>query len=233
MLTDLADGHGVRGIASRPPSDLATMLDMSARGGSWHRVHSPSEKEKTLRNLLERSDIVPLLADIFRDLGYDGATLARISERTGIGKGSLYHFFPGGKHEMAKAVLAEIDDWFEHAIFTPLRQDEPGLALEEMWRAIETYYQFGQRTCLFASFSIDGARERFSWEISSYFCRWIDALCSAIYRSGIAEPDARRAAEVIVCDIQGALVLARALDETAAFIHTLARLRATSLALQK
>jgi AcrR family transcriptional regulator len=62
-----------------------------------------------LRTLYERADVVPLLAEIFRELGFEGATLSRITERTGIGKGSLYHFFPGGKEEMAAAVLAEVD----------------------------------------------------------------------------------------------------------------------------
>jgi hypothetical protein len=29
-----------------------------------------------------------------------------------LGKGSLYHFFPGGKEDMAKAVLDEVAVWF-------------------------------------------------------------------------------------------------------------------------
>jgi hypothetical protein len=47
--------------------------------------------------------------------GYrEGASLSLISEATGLGKGCLYHFFPGGKEEMADAVLSEIDGWFEN-----------------------------------------------------------------------------------------------------------------------
>src|SRR5215216_2499764 len=67
-----------------------------------------------------RTDLLPLLAEVFRAHGYDGATLALISEATGLGKGSLYHFFPGGKAQMASEVLAEIDSWFERNIFAPL-----------------------------------------------------------------------------------------------------------------
>jgi len=54
-----------------------------------------------VRIVYERADIVPLLAEIFRELGCEGTTLRRITEKTGIGMGSLYHFFPGGKEEMA------------------------------------------------------------------------------------------------------------------------------------
>ena len=71
-----------------------------------------------------RADLLPQLAEVFRAHGYEGATLALISEATGLGKGSLYHFFPGGKAQMAAEVLAEIDGWFETNIFAPLRKAE-------------------------------------------------------------------------------------------------------------
>ncbi|MET0616193.1 MAG: helix-turn-helix domain-containing protein, partial [Luteibacter sp.] len=74
------------------------------------------------RAVHERVDVIPLIAETFRELGYDGATMSRITKRTGLGKGSLYHFFPGGKEDMAAAVLADIDAWFEENIFVPLRE---------------------------------------------------------------------------------------------------------------
>ena len=37
----------------------------------------------------ERADLVPLLGEVFRSHGYEGATLALISKATGLGKGSL------------------------------------------------------------------------------------------------------------------------------------------------
>ena len=72
------------------------------------------------RSVAERSDTLPALAEVFRGHGYEGASLAIISNATGLGKGSLYHFFPGGKAEMVSAVLAEIDRWFEDKIFAVL-----------------------------------------------------------------------------------------------------------------
>jgi AcrR family transcriptional regulator len=44
-----------------------------------------------------------------------------ITEATGLGKGSLYNLFPGGKEQMANEVLAAIDLWFNEKIYTPLR----------------------------------------------------------------------------------------------------------------
>ncbi len=71
--------------------------------------------------VMERADTIPALGEVFRRYGFEGASIARFSENTHLGKDSLYHFFPGGKEEMAKAVLSDIEDWFEQNIFCPCK----------------------------------------------------------------------------------------------------------------
>ncbi|MFS8147430.1 TetR family transcriptional regulator [Rhizobium sp. R635] len=174
-----------------------------------------------MKTVYERADIVPLLAEIFRELGYEGASLSRITERTGIGKGSLYHFFPGGKEEMAGAVIAEVDAWFEHAVYRPLRHDDAGEAIAAMWTNVNDYFRSGGRICLVGAFALDETRERFSAAIGGYFIRWIGALRSALVRAGYPEEEALALAEESVAGIQGALVLSRALNDKAVFTRAL------------
>lgn len=174
-----------------------------------------------MKTVYERTDIVPLLAETFRELGYEGATLSRITERTGIGKGSLYHFFPGGKEEMAGAVLADIDAWFEQAVYRPLRNDDARQAIAAMWRNVGDYFRSGGRICLVGAFALDDTRERFSSAIGDYFIRWIEALRSALIRAGCAKREAQMLAEEGICGIQGALVLSRALKDEAVFTRSL------------
>ncbi|OWV76165.1 TetR family transcriptional regulator [Rhizobium sp. R634] len=174
-----------------------------------------------MKTVYERTDVVPLLAEIFRELGYEGTSLSRITERTGIGKGSLYHFFPGGKEEMASAVIAEIDAWFEHAIYRPLRNDDAGKAIAAMWTNVNDYFRSGGRICLVGAFALDDTRERFSAAIGDYFIRWIDALCSALMRAGCTGEKAQALAEECVSGIQGALVLSRALGDKTVFTRSL------------
>jgi len=182
----------------------------------------------------ERADVLPALAEVFREHGYEGASLALIGERTGLGKGSLYHFFPGGKEEMAAAVLAEIDGWFEQHIFRPLREEDPRRAVPEMIRAVDGYFRSGRRVCLVGAFALGDVRDRFGAAIRGYFAAWTDALAQALARSeqwaGRPEDAARDRAEETVAAIQGALVLARALDEPAAFRRSLARIEARLMA---
>jgi TetR/AcrR family transcriptional regulator, lmrAB and yxaGH operons repressor len=178
-----------------------------------------------MRTLNERTDVIPLIAEVFRDLGYEGASLNRITERTGIGKGSLYHFFPGGKEEMAKAVLADVDAWFERNVFEPLRSDDPDRAIAAMWDAVDTYFRSGGRICLVGAFALDETRDRFADAIARYFQRWIEALRDAFVRCGRGVMEATFDAEDIVLGIQGALVLARATKDESVFTRSLRRLR--------
>ncbi|MBB3591984.1 AcrR family transcriptional regulator [Rhizobium sp. BK529] len=177
-----------------------------------------------MKTVYERADVVPLLGEVFRELGYEGTTLSRITERTGIGKGSLYHFFPGGKEEMAAVVLADVDGWFERAVYEPLRRDDASAAIEAMWVNVMDYFRSGSRICLVGAFALDETRQRFSPAIRDYFVRWIEALRQALIRAGCDDDTALAAAEEVVSGIQGALVLSRALDDRDMFRRTLDRL---------
>src|SRR5471030_2695256 len=115
------------------------------------------------RTIAERDDVVPMLAEVFRLHGFEGASLARICEGTGLGKGSIYHFFPGGKEEMAAAVLDEIDTWFRDQVFVPLRQGtDVQLGVEHMFRAVGNYFLSGRKVCLVGVFALGSERDRFA-----------------------------------------------------------------------
>ncbi|WP_371998991.1 TetR/AcrR family transcriptional regulator [Tistrella mobilis] len=176
------------------------------------------------RLVRERSDIIPILGEVFRAHGYEGASLQVIGAATGLGRGSLYNFFPGGKEEMAAAVLADIDRWFRDEIFRPLEvaaaSAAPYLvrtAIHEMAAAAAGYFQGGRRICLVGAFALDGVRDRFAAAVAGYFRAWIEALGAALVTFGLSPTVARARAVAAVADIQGALVLARALDDPGVF----------------
>jgi TetR/AcrR family transcriptional repressor of lmrAB and yxaGH operons len=178
------------------------------------------------KSVAERADVLPALAECFREHGYEGASLALIGEATGLGKGSLYHFFPGGKDEMASAVLVEIDAWFEQHVFARLRQAEPaGDGIAAMFDAVETYFRSGRRVCLVGAFALGDTRDRFARDVHGYFTRWIEALRLALIRAGRDAASSAAFSEEVVAGIQGAIVLARALDDPKSFTRAVERLR--------
>ncbi len=182
------------------------------------------------RAVAERADAIPALGEVFREHGFAGASLAVISARTGLGKGSLYHFFPGGKDEMAAAVLADIAAWFEAEIYRPLRDAaDPRQAIRDMCRAVAGYFRAGRRICLVGAFALDATRDRFAAAVQDYFQGWAAALATALGRAGHRPEAAQALAEDAVAAIQGGLVLARALDDPAVFERALARTEARLL----
>ncbi len=182
--------------------------------------------------LISREEALARLAEAFRALGYEGASLGALTEASGLGKGSLYHYFPGGKEQMAAEVLAHIDAWFEAEVYAPLRQtDDARAAIAAMFKATERYFQGGGRVCLVGVFALDATRDRFAAAVQSYFARWVAALAQALKQGGAKKPQAL--AEAAVAGIQGALTLARAMNDAAIFRRQLHFLRSellTSLA---
>ncbi|MBZ9849056.1 TetR/AcrR family transcriptional regulator [Mesorhizobium sp. CA14] len=174
----------------------------------------------------DHDQLLAIVAEVFREHGYEGASLALIGEATGLGKGSLYHFFPGGKEEMARAVIAHIDGWFEDNVFAPLRDGaDPSAGIEQMLAVTDSYFRSGRRVCLIGAFALDDSRNLFAGQISNYFGRWITHLADALVRGRHRPAEAMELAEETVAAIQGALTLARAADDAGVFSRMLRRLR--------
>ncbi len=179
------------------------------------------------RMVAERSDAVASLAEVFREHGYEGASLALIGKATGLGKGSLYHFFPNGKEEMVQAVLVEIERWFENSVYSPLRDgDDADAAITAMLDETAKYFRSGRRVCLVGALAVTNTRDLFAQAIRGYFVAWVDALQAALVRQGRDAERARILSEDAVLSIQGAIVLSRALDDPAVFQRAIDQLHA-------
>lgn len=170
------------------------------------------------RVLTDRVAALPTLAEVFRTHGFEGASLSMISQATGLGKGSLYNFFPGGKQEMMAAVLADIDQWFDRVIFMPLEQaSDPVTAIAAMMRDVDVYFQSGSKVCLVGWMGLGAARDPFARQVKGYFVRWVAALAQCLEGAHVPTTAAAQLAEEAVAGIQGAIILARALDDASAF----------------
>ena len=194
---------------------------------------APRQQQAVAKTVSARNDILPLLAEVFRAHGYEGATLSLISEATGLGKGSLYHFFPGGKQQMAEEVLAEIDGWFEANVFAPLRESrEPTRAIIAMIDNVDAYFRSGRRICLVGVIALGSSRDMFVDQVKGYFVDWKEALAGTLRRSGLSASAAKLRAEEALVAIQGALILARAEDDSGVFRRAMADLKTRLLAPQ-
>ncbi len=179
---------------------------------------------------VSRPEIIATLTEVFRERGYEGASLARLSAATGLKKASLYYHFPGGKEEMAEAVLDALAAWFTENMFAPLRGDDPLEArVQTMRAALDAHYGGGEKGCLFGLLAMGETRDRFASRTAAFFGAWIAALGAALTEAGFEDEDAVRRAADVVMEVEGALMLSRGLGDTGPFQRILRRLPAVLL----
>ncbi len=170
-------------------------------------------------------ELISILDDVFRRLGYEGATLAQLSAACGLGKASLYHHFPGGKDEMAHVLLRRAVAELNSLAYRHLDRPAPwNQRLAGFVEGFAVYCAGGTRNCLVAELTATAARVKFENEIQQQTTEWLRKLTAAFSETGVADKRARRRARELLSTLYGALVLARLLNDPKPFRQTIRRL---------
>ena len=183
------------------------------------------------KSSIEENRLIEGLSRVFRDVGYEGATLTMLSKATGLKRASLYHRFPEGKEQMAREVLENARTWLEEHILAPLRGDgTPSARIDHMVRQLDQFYYGGKQACLLNMLSSARIQEGpFTALIQSVFEAWIGALSAVLVDSGFDRKNARVRAERAVMMLQGSLVFSRGMGTTRPFQDFLKTLRSQLL----
>lgn len=175
--------------------------------------------------LLPKEEVIERLAIAFRELGYEGASLTRLSEATGLKKASLYHYFPGGKEEMATVVIEQVGQWFLEEVFAPLKgQGSPDFRLNRMTAALNRFFDGGRRGCILDVFGIGQAGVLFSKHLAAAGTTWVSLIAEVLRDAGIDKKTAEIRAEDALISIEGALVYSRITGSQKSFKRVLASL---------
>ena len=174
---------------------------------------------------MTKEQVISQVIPVFRHYGYEGATMSRLSEATGLKKASLYHHFQGGKEQIAAAVLEYVGNWIEENVFAPLKSDKPPRErLDAMCEGIDKLYQTGQQPCVLSVMSVGEADNLFHQQLEQSLKKWIDTLAEIVEETGIEAKIARERAEDAIMLIQGALVLVRVSNNTGPFQRIISKL---------
>jgi TetR/AcrR family transcriptional repressor of lmrAB and yxaGH operons len=181
--------------------------------------------------ILSKDEVLDRLLDTFRDRGYEGASLTELSAATGLVKSSLYHYFPGGKQEMAEQVLAHLDRQLASDLYAPLRSGRaPARKLGEMLDTIDAFYEGGRKACLLERLCASADRTRFGRPLRRAFTVWMKAVEGLCLEAGLSRAVARERAEDFVVRVEGALIVCAGTDDYEVFARTIKDLRASVLA---
>ena len=175
--------------------------------------------------LISREEVIERILAVFHKYGYEGASLARLSEATGLGRSSLYHYFPNGKQDMAAAGLAAVGAWFDEHVMAAL--EGPGTPRSRLRRfagKLAEFYRDGSKACLMDLFCIGEAGEVFQRQLGKRMQAMIRALARVVAESGVAPAEAARRAENALIAVQGSLVVSRVLGNRTPFQRVIEQL---------
>lgn len=175
-----------------------------------------------------RETVVAKLVDVFYEHGFDGTSLSIISERTGLQRASLYHHFPGGKEEMAKAVIETSDRWGEEFIGKLVMDNSipPKARLEQMMKNLDELHWRPQQLSPSNAFVIGDASEQFSKHVQWHYhtCVWM--MTELMVACGIPQEIAKRRAWEQRILWEGGLVCSRVLGDMSLFRGLMQRMPA-------
>ena len=181
---------------------------------------APMPKEEALARLM----------GTFREQGYEGASLADLSEATELGRSSLYHYFPGGEEEMATSLLAYLDGILGKALYRPLRAKAGlRLKLDAMLAVVDEFYDGRAKACLLERLCASAGRSVIGRPVRRSFDVWLTAFETLGEDAGVSRALARSRAEDTLARIEGALVVVAGTGKKDVFARPLDDVRTTLL----
>lgn len=176
--------------------------------------------------LVSDTQLLDRLIEVFRLHGFEGASLARLQEASGLGRSSLYHRFPAGKNDMANAVVAEMSHRFASDLLDVSSTDGSVEArIQEIGRKLSSFFDGGGGLpCLIDTLSIGSPTQEVSDLLNGALTFWIDTLAELSQEAGHSRSDAGVRATDAVAAIEGALVVARTTGDRSVFERAIAAL---------
>ena len=167
-----------------------------------------------------RDRILYASAELFRRQGYAGTGLKQVLAQADAPLGSLYHFFPGGKEELAEEVLRTGGAFFLR-LYEVIADEAPDLVT-----GLRAFFDGAAQTLRDTDYAdacpigtvageIASTHERLRIASSDVFDSWIEALASRSAAAGIEQRRARELAESTVAILEGAFLLSRARRDVA------------------
>jgi|SRR5271165_3198628 len=173
----------------------------------------------TVTDVPTRERILYASAELFRRQGYAGTGLKQVVAQAEAPFGSLYHFFPAGKEELADEVLRSGGRFFL-ALYESIAESAPDLA-----STVREFFAGAADTLRSTDFADACPIATVAGEVASthevlrrasadVFESWLAALTEDAVEDGVAPVRARALALSVLAILEGAFLLGRSLRST-------------------
>lgn len=168
-----------------------------------------------------RDHIVQAATELFRRQGLNGTSIKQITEAAGATTGSVYHFFPDGKEQLAAEVIetsgAAYRDLFEMIADAAA---DPVAAVGDFFEGAALVLEETDfiDPCPIGTIAreVASTSETLRQSTTRVFDSWIAAAACRFERAGLADAHATELATCVVAAIEGGFVVARAARDATA-----------------
>lgn len=173
----------------------------------------------TATEIPTRDRILYTSAELFRRQGYAGTGLKQVAAQAEAPFGSIYHFFPGGKEQLAEDVLRTGGRFFL-ALYEAIAAEAPDLptTVRDFFAgaAVTLSSTDYADACPIATVAgeISSTHDLLRQATAAVFESWLIALEEDAAENGIPSAEARALALSILALLEGAFLLSRSLRST-------------------
>ncbi|MFI6097400.1 TetR/AcrR family transcriptional regulator [Lentzea sp. NPDC051213] len=178
---------------------------------------------------MTREQIVVGAADMIRRRGLNATSIREVAKHAGTPLGSTYHYFPGGKGQLATEAVRWAADTVSGLLAAKLRKGpvDGVRAFFALWRQIVTETEF-RAGCPVLAVSVEDTTDGEALAAAAEaFRTWSAQLAESLREHGVAGDRADRLAALAVAAAEGAVAMCRAqrsvqpLDDVAAELAAL------------
>lgn len=153
-------------------------------------------------------------ADMIRRRGLNATSVRELAKHADAPLGSTYHYFPGGKYDLATEAVRWADDITAKVLTQELAAGPlAGLkAFLAMWRKVFLDSDF-HAGCPVLSVSVEDLPDKHGRPreaASAAFLNWTRILSDSLREHGVQPPQAERLATLVVAAVEGTVAICRA-----------------------
>jgi AcrR family transcriptional regulator len=162
-----------------------------------------------------RDRLLTSTGELFRRQGYHGTSLKQVTTAAGAPIGSLFHFFPGGKEELAEAVLRTSGAAYRelYEVIADAAADPASAITDFFDGAAAVLEETGYLdACPIGTVALEVAstNDRLRQATADVFASWVEAAAERLRAAGVDAPRASELATALVAGVEGGFMLSRA-----------------------
>lgn len=162
----------------------------------------------------QKDKIIRATAQLLRRRGYAATGLSDIVESSRTPKGSIYHYFPGGKDEIAAAAVRYSGDRVRRTLEELAATTATPAALLRAYGALLAGWMADSRFrdgCPITTAMLETAPDKIDVAAigKASFASWVAVIEARLIASGLKQQRAQALSNLAIMALEGALILAR------------------------